>query len=159
MAYILRDRIYINKSKEADTRSCDWTLVTKEQLIESTLKHKEDVALGIDLLISKLNEIKELHDITKLTLIDEFHSDFKTGFQQTSWWDIHKKMERHHLHEEDFIQEDVNLLDVLEQLVDAVMAAKARTNNFVKKDLPKGLLEKAYDNTLELMLGKVEVVG
>ena len=40
--------INIHKSKTADTRSCDYLKVTKEQLHDSSVQHIGDVKLGFE---------------------------------------------------------------------------------------------------------------
>jgi hypothetical protein len=71
---------------------------------------------------------------------------------------MHQKVERHHLKNKEFIQDDVNLIDVLEQIIDGVMAGLARSGEYKQEEMPAELLEKAYKNTVSLILKNVEVV-
>lgn len=148
--------IEIEKSKTADTRSCDFKTVTKEALTASSLQHIGDVVKGLAFFSSKLMEAAGRHDYDKLTLIDWFHSDFVSGFEQNEWWTNHRKINRHHLAKEDGIPDDVNLIDVIEFITDCVMAGKARTGEVYPLELSSELLQKAFQNTIELL--KKEVV-
>lgn len=150
-------KIKIKKSQTADTRNCDWSKVTKYELIKATEQHQEDVIKGLYFLMSKLSRAAFVHDVTKIVLIDEFYKDFQSGFETKDWWEKHQQSERHHFNNEKYIQEDVNLIDILEQIVDGVMAAMARSGQYKQEKLPDGLLEKAYNNTVKLLLDNVEV--
>lgn len=149
--------IQIKKSKTADTRSCDYTQVSKNTLQESSLQHIGDVVKALAFFSSKLTEAAGKHDFDKLTLIDWFHSDFKTGFKETGWWDNHRLINRHHIDKPDGIPDDVNLIDVLEHISDCVMAGMARTGNIYELKLSNELLQKAFQNTVELLKLQVKV--
>jgi hypothetical protein len=97
------------------------------------------------------------HDRTKIEKIDEFHADFATGFEKTDWWVMHQKEERHHFNSPEFVREDVNLIDVLEQIVDGVMAGLARSGQYRCEPVSAELLQKAYANTAKLLIANVEV--
>lgn len=150
--------IKISKSSTADTRTCDWTKVTKDQLLESSKQHIEDIHKGFKFFIYLIEKQSALHDLTKISHIDEFHEDFKTGFEKTDWWELHQEKERHHFNNPEFIQDDVNLIDILDQVIDGVMAGLARSGEYRRERLPDGLLEKAYNNTIDLLLKEVEVI-
>lgn len=150
--------IQIKPSPTADTRSCDCTQVTKDQLAESSRQHIEDVTQALYFFVWMLQRAARKHDEDKLTNIEQFHADFLTGFRQHTWWDEHRKLNRHHLDHVDGIREDVNLIDVLEHLADCVMAGMARTGQVFPLYLPGPLLERAFQNTVELLKKEVEVV-
>lgn len=151
--------IEIRRSETADTRSCDVTKVTKEELLKSSVQHIGDVAKGLAFFQQKLSQAIVNHDVDKLTLIDWFYECFKTKFEDTSWWDNHRKIHRHHLTQDDGIPEDVNLIDILEYLTDCVMAGKARNaEGFYKPEAPDELLQRAFQNTVNLLLQEVVVV-
>ena len=40
-------KIYIKKSQNADTRTCDWSKVTKETLLSDSKQHISDVKQGM----------------------------------------------------------------------------------------------------------------
>lgn len=150
-------KLIIEKSETADTRTCDVSKVSKEQLLLSSIQHIGDVQFGMNFFAEKLIEAGRVHDHTKISGINEFYSDFKTGFETIEWWKSHKARERHHLSKDGIIPDNVNLIDVIEYIVDGVMAGMARSGKYKKEEIPKGLLEKAFDNTLELLLSKTEV--
>ena len=147
----------IHKSPTADTRTCDWSKVTKDQLLRSSLQHKGDIAKALGLFSMLLAEAAVRHDFDKLTAIDHFHADFATGFKQTGWWDNHRKVNRHHLTESDGIPDDVNLIDVLDYIADCVMSGLARSGSVYALHLPDGLLERAFQNTVSLLKASVDV--
>jgi len=150
-------KILIKQSKTADTRTCDVSKVTKDQLLQSSLQHITDVKNGIDFLIKILKDIKKKHDFTKVKNINEFYKDFKNDFNTTDWWIMHQKQERHHFNNKEYIQKDINLLDVLEQIIDGVMAGMARSGEYRYEPLDNELLQKAYRNTAQLLLKNISV--
>lgn len=149
--------IRIKKSPTADTRTCDYSKVTKEQLLESSKQHIRDVNQALNFFMRKLHEAGYMHDTDKLNDIDGFHVDFLTGFKQTGWWDRHRQLNRHHLTHPDGIPEDVNLIDVLDFISDCVMAGMARSGEVWPLELPPELLERAFQNTIELLKKQVVV--
>lgn len=150
--------IKIKKSETADTRTCDFTKVTKGQLKASSIQHINDVSLGIEFFKCLLNSAARDHDIDKLNYINGFYADFITGFKNTYWWDNHRKISRHHLLQDDEIQEDVNLVDVIEMIVDCVMAGMGRAGNVYPLEIKPEVLMKAFNNTAELLKKQIVVV-
>lgn len=151
------DMIEIKKSATADTRTCDFANTTKETLLDSSREHISDVAKGMAFFSSKLVEATGIHDYDKLTGIDWFHRDFVTGFKETGWWDNHRKIHRHHLAQADGVPGDVNLIDVLEFVVDCVMAGMARSGDVYELQLPDELLRSALANTATLLKQQIFV--
>lgn len=149
--------IKIEKSQTADTRTCDWSKVTKEQLKASSLQHIGDVEKGMDFFRELLDVAAERHDFDKLTDLDGFHHDFQTGFKQTDWWDNHRKVNRHHLLQEDGVPKDVNLVDMLEMIVDCVMAGMGRSGSVYPLDISPEVLMTAFQNTVELLKNQIIV--
>jgi len=149
--------ITIRKSPTADTRTCDYTQVSKELLLASSIQHIEDVQQALAFFQQRLDFAAATHDPDKIVDIDGFHADFVTGFKQTSWWDRHRKLNRHHLNEPDGVREDVNLIDVLDFIADCVMAGMARSGSVYPLQLPPELLERAFQNTVELLKAQVQV--
>ena len=153
------DKIRIKESKSADTRSAD-TKVTKEVLLDSSYQHIGDVQLAIGWMITKLRDIAERHDYTKIDNIDEFFNNFKFiqdgnvgEFKQMTWFaDFHMK-ERHHLN--DYCPDDVNLFDVLERIADITVAGMARTGKIYDDKLSVEILAKAYTNTIEFIKSNI----
>jgi hypothetical protein len=143
--------IIIRKSPTADTRTCDYTKVSKETLLSSSQQHIADVREALRYFESVLRKASENHDLDKISDIDGFHRDFLTGFKVTEWWDKHRQLNRHHLQEADGVREDVNLIDVLDFIADCVMAGMARSGSVYELKLSPELLEKAFQNTVTLL--------
>lgn len=149
--------ITVSKSQTADTRTCDYTQVTKETLYASSEQHIADVREALKFFMARLWNASVDHDPDKLTDIDGFHADFVTGFKQTGWWDRHRQLNRHHLTQADGVPEDVNLIDVLDFIADCVMAGMARSGSVYPLALKPELLERAFQNTVELIKREVVV--
>lgn len=149
--------IHIQPSETADTRTCDYAAVTKETLLASSKQHIRDVHEALQ-FFSRLIAVALLaHDTDKITDIDGFHADFITGFAQTGWWDRHRKLNRHHLTQDDGIPEDVNLIDVLDFIADCVMAGMARSGSVYPLQLAPEVLERAFQNTVTLLRQQIVV--
>jgi len=149
--------ITIRKSATADTRICDVSKVTEKTLFKSSVQHIEDVVLGLRFFSGMLDDAGQVHDADKLSGIEQFHADFKTGFEEHSWWDNHRKINRHHLNAADGVPADVNLVDVIEHIVDCVMAGMGRSGSVYPLSLKPEVLEKAFQNTVELLKKNVRV--
>jgi hypothetical protein len=149
--------IEIPMSQTADTRTCDFKNVTKATLMTSSLQHIEDVRAALKFFGALLQRAAFVHDFDKVEDVDSFHADFLTGFEKHDWWDRHRKLNRHHLTEADGIPEDVNLIDVLDYIADCVMAGMARSGSVYPLYLPSELLERAFQNTVELLKREVVV--
>jgi hypothetical protein len=151
--------IFIRKSSTADTRTCDWSKVSREQLRDSSVQHIGDVVQALDFFRELLRLAAMSHDFDKLGNLDQFHADFATGFKQTGWWDNHRKVNRHHLNNPDGVPYDVDLIDVLEYIADCVMAGMARSGSVYDITLPDDVLKRAFANTVERLKANVEVCG
>lgn len=149
--------ITIKPSPTADTRTCDFATVTRETLYESSEQHINDVRAALSFFGWKLGEASQRHDFDKLTDIATFHADFTTGFKQTLWWDTHRRINRHHLTQDDGVRDDVNLIDVLDFIADCVMAGMARSGSVYELKLSPELLERAFQNTVTLLKQNVEL--
>jgi len=151
--------ITIKKSETADTRTCDYANVTRQKLLESSWQHIGDVKQALSFFSDMLATAAAHHDTDKITDIDGFHADFVTGFKQTGWWDRHRKLNRHHLTQDDGIPDDVNLIDVLDFIADCVMAGMARSGSVYPLALPPELLERAFQNTVSMLKDNVQISG
>ena len=149
--------IRIKKSPTADSRTCDFKNVTRETLEKSSIQHIEDVNKGLEFFRDKLHPSSRNHDWDKLFFDGWFYDNFTTGFECHSWLDTHYKVNRHHLETPAGVPDDVNLLDVLEHIVDGVMAGLARTGTYRPSEISPELLKRAFDNTVKLLLENVEV--
>lgn len=148
----------IKQSQTADTRTCDYANVDRATLLESSRQHIGDVQLALRFLGQILERQAVVHDFDKISDIDGFHADFVTGFKQTGWWDRHRALNRHHLMQADGVPADVNLIDVLDFIADCVMAGMARSGSVYDLHLSPELLEKAFQNTVELLKSRVLVL-
>lgn len=149
--------IRIKPSPTADTRSCDYKNVSKDQLRCSSAQHIGDVREALEFFVDQIRIATNAHDTDKLHDIDGFHADFLTGFDEHGWWDRHRRLNRHHLTMDDGIPADVNLIDVLDFIADCIMAGMARTGKVFPLELPDGLLQRAFDNTISLLNAEVVV--
>lgn len=150
--------IQIRKSRTADTRTCDFSQVTKEQLLKSSNQHRNDVLRGMDFFRQMISVAAVEHDVDKISDIDGFHRDFLTGFKQTVWWDNHRKIMRHHLLQADGVPADVNLVDVLDMIVDCVMAGMGRSGSVYPLEISPEVLMSAFQNTVKLLKSQVQVI-
>lgn len=150
--------IEIRPSTTADTRTCDFANVSKDTLLASSKQHIQDVRKALAFFRTRLNDAAANHDPDKLSDIDGFHADFVTGFKEHAWWDRHRTLNRHHLTMDDGIPADVNLIDVLDFIADCVMAGMARSGSVYSLHLTPELLEKAFQNTVDLLKREVVVV-
>jgi len=149
--------ITIGKSEVADTRTCDYTKVTKQQLLSASVQHINDVRLALEYFQERLEIAADNHDPDKIDDISGFHRDFLTGFKQTTWWDAHRKLNRHHLTESDGVPEDVNLIDVLDFIADCVMAGMARSGQVRPLTIDVNVLVRAFENTAKMLEQQVRV--
>lgn len=145
--------ITIKKSPTADSRSCDAKNVSKETLIESTQLHIRDVFRSMDFLSQLVENAGFEHDRHKLETMAAFHKAFTGGFVDETWWNEHKK-ERHHLPPD---LEDVNLIDIMEHISDCVTAGMARTGKVNPLIVDDKLLQKAFQNTVKLLINNIKV--
>lgn len=149
--------IYIKKSPTADTRTCDFKNVSRDTLRESSRIHIHDVTKALASFCEQLTDAARRHDWDKLERLDEFHADFLTGFEQHSWWDSHRKVNRHHLQRPDGVPPDVNLIDVLDMIADCVMAGMARSGSVYEIKIDPDVLMAAFKNTIEQLKSRVVV--
>ena len=151
--------IEVTPSPTADSRTCDFKDVSKKVLLDSSRLHIIDVTSGLGFFAEQLLQAAKNHDKDKITDINGFYADFQTGFEEPNpWWDRHRKLNRHHLTHEDGIPDGVNLIDVLDFITDCVMAGTARSGEVYPLQLPPELLERAFQNTVELLKKNVRRV-
>lgn len=149
--------IQIKPSPTADTRTCDVTQVSQQQLLNSSAQHIRDVQHGLSFFSGLILEAAIRHDYDKIEDIEGFYRDFRTKFEQTAWWDAHRQLNRHHLTMADGVREDVNLIDVLDFIADCIMAGMARSGSVYPLKLSPELLDRAFQNTVELLKREVVV--
>ncbi len=149
--------IHISPSPTADTRTCDFANVPKQQLLASSHQHIRDVREALQFFSKLIAKAMLGHDPDKISDIDGFHADFVTGFTNHEWWDRHRQLNRHHLTELDGVRDDVNLIDVLDFISDCVCAGMARSGSVYPLVLPPELLERAFQNTVTLLKAQIVV--
>lgn len=66
-------------------------------------------------------------------------------------------MNRHHLLQPDGVPTDVNLIDVLDMIVDCVMAGMSRTGTVYPLTITDEVLRTAFSNTVDLLKNKIVV--
>ncbi len=148
--------IEIHKSETADSRTSDIDKVTKDQLIDSTESHINDVIALTKYVSDKLIENAEKHDADKLSDIDSFYKTFKGGFKDQKWINRHYKLNRHHLTKH--VPEDVTLLDVIEYIIDSTVAGMARSGSVYPIEISNEVLDKAFRNTCENIKNSIKVI-
>ena len=153
----MEKKIIVKTSPTADTRTCDVTKVTKEQLFNSSKLHILDVMAGMQYISNEIENRAKEHDYTKIEELDSFFKDFKNDFKTQDWWKLHKREERHHLQDADGVRDDVDLIDVIECVVDIVMAGLARSGKVTEIKIPLDVLNKAVQNTAKKLESMVEV--
>lgn len=152
--------ITIKPSTTADTRTCDVSTVSEAQLLASSVQHIGDVGQALAFFGSLVTAAAVRHDTDKLTDIKGFYRDFVRGFAEpdyTAWWRQHRILNRHHLTYPDGTPTDVNLIDVLDYIADCVMAGMGRSGSVYPLELGPELLERAFQNTVELLKAQVVV--
>jgi|GEM_PF-737201 len=149
----MAEKIKIKRNKKA----VDYTTTSKEQLMSSTLNHITDVEKGIRFIIGGLEHASLIHDWTKLSLSTDFYNSFKSGFENRTWYNNHVKMERHHITHPDGQHDDVNIIDLIEHIVDCVMAGLGRKGHVTPVEVPNELLQKIIKNTVDLLIKNIEV--
>ena len=151
--------IIVKKTPNADTRSANGEMNTT-MILKDTEEHKRAVKSGLNTIAQELIFIGEIHDHSKVSNIDEFtkalkeHAEGIKKIKKSDWWQKHR-MERHHL--DDRVPDDVNLLDVIEMVVDCVVAGMARTGEVYPIELSNDILQKALKNTKELLIKHTKV--
>lgn len=153
-------KVKISRTRDSDDPVYD---DNRCELLKDVLLHQGHVREVMNVLAFKLEEAGFHHDWTKIEYFDNFYEDVilrssELDFKKRGWYDIHIGEERHHLNASK--PEDVNLLDVLEFIVDCIVAGKSRSGkvnySFLEFD-NKDLLEIAYWNTVDLVDGLVEL--
>ena len=128
---------------------------TYEDELKSLLMHRSDVQKACAFIADKIIKSGIDHDHSKITLfgIDE---EPTADYRESKWHKAHVAAERHHLHEN--CPNDVNLIDIIEMLVDCTMAAMSRKGQYRHGLIDTDILQKAYENTVKLLLNEITVV-
>jgi len=147
--------IRIIKDPNADSRTVNGK-VAINKLELATANHIEHVQEGLGYLADLLKKAGKEHDHTKSENMEQFHEALQSGMiKKSKWYKQHITEERHHLISK--VPDDVTLIDVVEHLVDCVMAGSARTGEIFDIELPDEVLQKAHKNTVELLKKQIKV--
>lgn len=153
--------IKIVKNPNGDIRTAPKD-VTIEQFQRANIMHCSDVEESMRFLANKIKARGVIHDYTKLSKTELFFDDFKsamndgTNFVEGEWYRMHIGVERHHLLSR--CPDDVNLIDVLEMICDCVCAGLARSGEVRDLEISTDILERAVQNTVQLLVDNIEVV-
>lgn len=136
------------------TENPEYGYNSKEQLLRDTNQHRQDVGKVLGELSLFLFERGVAHDWSKLAFFEQFSQDTlerqdTPDFKSRPWYKIHTAEERHHVNAN--VPEDVDLIDLLEMIVDCVVAGKTRSGE-VNNDfliLKDNILDDAYWNTVK----------
>lgn len=152
--------IEIKKNPNGDTRTAPKG-ITFEEFQEANDMHIYDVASVMYELSKMVDSAGEHHDCTKKSQERMFYRDFVNtqengdDFTKSEWYSLHTKAERHHLLS--CCPEDVNLIDVLEMIVDCTCAGLARSGEVRDLEIDAKILEKAVNNTTQLIKSMVKI--
>ena len=157
-----KKNITIYRTHDANTRSAKKG-ITKDEIEQVTLNHIKDVQSVGNWLIKRFKSQLAIHDHTKIDHLDEFYADFirnqlddSVDFKELNWYkNIHMR-ERHHLNTS--VPLDVNLFDVLEMIIDCTCAGLARSEEVYPIRISHEILDRAIDNTIELIKKNTIVV-
>lgn len=148
--------ITIVKSPNADSRSVNQDF-SCEKLRTDTQSHIRDVSEGLNFMAELIKARGPIHDHTKLDMLEEFCAALSSGhIKDTEWYKKHITQERHHLLS--YVHDDITLVDVIEHVVDCVMAGMARSGNVYDIELPNEVLQLAVKNTVELLKKNTHIV-
>ena len=140
------------KSMSAYITKTDIKEATKDEILKASAIHIQDVQKGCVFLANKIIEAGINHDYTKISLNDKFFDENN----QYIGVHAHTAAERHH-HIKNQCPDDVTLIDILEFMVDVIMAATARKGRVSDEPLSDEILQKAYKNTFELLKKEITI--
>lgn len=146
-------KLVLKDTSKGDSRTSGGSPLLSE-VYNATVIHQGEVASLMKYLAKRLVHNGIVHDWTKTVNFDEEYGKLVTSnvkdeeFLASKWWWKHLTCERHHV--KDYAHLDVDLLDVLEFIVDRVVAEKGRTGsiNMSYLELDPVILVRAYYNTI-----------
>lgn len=150
----MEDKIIIKKNPNGDTRTAQGN-VSFEVFAKANDMHINDVSNIMNMFADMCADSGENHDFTKKSHEKQFYDEFtyarknNSDFRESDWYKMHIKTERHHIN--DFTQENVDLIDVLEMIADCTSAGLARSGDVREITIDKDVLYKAFQNTCELV--------
>lgn len=163
-------KIKVKINPNADTRTMT-SLPTRDELLEINKAHIEEVSKGINIIIENLINKSLVHDIDKLYDVDGFLRDMKAtwkegkDFKELPWYEVHKE-EEHHKVDWDENFDTVTLEDIIENIIDKLMATVARQGKLEKADVYKiadsidsGTLKLGLINSLQEVFDRIEIMS
>ena len=128
----------------------------ESRLFKDTVQHKKDVEQVMDIIGEYIKERGRGHDWTKLAYFDDFARDClerkdTPDFKSRDWYHIHTLKERHHVNAR--VPDNVNFIDLLELMVDCIVAGYARSGkiNYNFMVVSQTIINEAYWNTIRLI--------
>jgi hypothetical protein len=152
--------VVITKNPNGDTRTAPKD-VSFEQFQGANDMHIADVKAVMWELSKMVDRAGENHDCTKKSQERMFYNNFLstinngTDFVNGEWYQLHIRAERHHLLSH--CPDDVNLIDVLEMVADCVCAGMARSGEIRDLEIDADILNRAVNNTAELIKNMIIV--
>lgn len=153
--------IIIEKNPNGDTRTAPKNISYKE-FQEANDMHRADVCAVMKHLAGLVHKAGLEHDYTKKSDEELFYDNFLstmnkgTNFVDDRWYKHHVNTERHHLLSR--CPDDVNLIDVIEMIADCTCAGLARSGEVRALEINAKILEKAVQNTVNLIMSEIELV-
>lgn len=155
-------KIIIKRNTDGDTR-----VATESPSIDrfdlSNYLHRKDVKTMMNNFAENIKDRAEKHDWSKTE--EPYKSMFyrelcntiegRMNFEDGEWYKVHCAYERHHLLMN--CPENVNLIDVIEMICDCVCAGMARSGCVRELEIDNDILNRAVDNTVEMLKNCVEL--
>lgn len=137
--------------------------ISAEDFRRANRNHQLEVMMCMDYISTMISKAGQRHDFTKDSQSGLFFRDFINwklngeDMDNGEWFPMHVKAERHHL--KDNVPDDVNLVDVIEMICDCVCAGLARSGELRPIKIDSDILQKAVQNTVELVKNKCYIIG
>jgi hypothetical protein len=153
----------IKKNNLGDTRTAD-RCPTFTEFNRANEDHASEVGKMMRNIGDEIKEAGKHHDYTKIFEPNRslFYRELCAkiegkidSFEDGEWYPMHCRTERHHLN--NYCQDDVNLIDVLEMICDCVCAGMARSGSVYPINISSEILQKAVKNTVEMCIESVEI--
>ena len=154
--------IEVKRNTNGDTRVATG-MPTIEQFDASNQQHRNDVRNLVERFCELLRDSSKDHDWIKTTepYRSMFYRDMSSvlehdgNFFDGEWSKLHYyELERHHLKRH--CPDDVDLFDVIEMICDCVAAGMARSGDVYTLDLPLDMLDRAINNTVEILKNQIQ---
>lgn len=135
--------------------------MTEDELHCNVLIHQLNVRRCLNEFVEMIEDAIDDHDYTKINnenngVNEDFYDMIINKNHDNGWWKRHQKIERHHLNDTQFVQDDVNLIDIMEMIADGFAAGVGRNGYYENRynDIDMELLFKAFKNTIKILEDK-----